>query len=206
MTQAQAARENGAKSHGPITAEGKAASALNATKHGLSSNTVVLSTENPAEYTALLNDYVHRLAPQGAAELDLVHEIASNRWRMRRVVRLESAVLDAQCERQCDPDLSPEASAKLDAAANAQLQNLNRYESRIRRSYERAMIELKLMQLARKADETPSVAPILQNEPKLQFSSRDIVLTGGRPNVESHPGDPSAGPWSLGRPTLQRAL
>src|SRR5215467_1114093 len=54
---AAAARANGALSHGPTTPEGKARSSQNALQHGLFSTTVVLATEDPEEFRALLDDY-----------------------------------------------------------------------------------------------------------------------------------------------------
>jgi hypothetical protein len=59
VTQAKrdAARANGAKSHGPVTEHGKAKSALNAVTHGLSSNSLVLTTESRPKLDALLQAY-----------------------------------------------------------------------------------------------------------------------------------------------------
>ena len=44
------------KAGGPQTPEGKAASAMNALKHGLSGNTVAVPGENPAIYEQILLD------------------------------------------------------------------------------------------------------------------------------------------------------
>ena len=46
-------RANAQKSTGPKTSEGKAASRMNATKHGLLSREVLVSGENEQELTAL---------------------------------------------------------------------------------------------------------------------------------------------------------
>ncbi len=46
------ARANGAKSHGPITEEGRKKSSMNALKHGLTARTVLFSNDNHAEYDA----------------------------------------------------------------------------------------------------------------------------------------------------------
>ncbi len=130
-------------------------------KHGLNSATVVLASESPEEYAELLSDYLHRYAPVGTAELDLVHEIAAARWRLRRIVRMESAIFDRQIE------LSLEASSDADPAL-ALAENLKpitmlgRYENRIRRSYEKALVELKALQTTRKSTEEANK----QNEPK----------------------------------------
>ena len=167
QAQAAAAQTNGAMSHGPITPEGKARSARNSTKHGLNSTTVVLVNESSEEYAGLLADYLSRYAPEGPAEIDLIHEIAATRWRLRRIVRMESSLFDRQIEAALDasPDADLDIAALDTLAGNSKpLALLGRYESRLRRSYEKALLELKALQTARKqAEETNE-----QNEPKVR--------------------------------------
>ena len=52
-TRAQIARENGAKSKSPITAEGKAKSSKNALKHGLLSTRTIIGNEDANEFKLL---------------------------------------------------------------------------------------------------------------------------------------------------------
>ena len=54
----ETARANGAKSHGPKTAEGKEASSRNAIKHGLTAHTLILQCESPEEYQAMLAEHI----------------------------------------------------------------------------------------------------------------------------------------------------
>ena len=183
MTKSEASRRNGAQSKGPITPEGKTRSAQNATKHGLDSKVVVLANESQEEYDDLLWDYVRHYQPIGAIELDLVHEIAANRWRMRRCLRLESAALDAAFEQ--NPD------AVLDGAfgPNGAIRTLSRYEGRLRRAYERATAELRRIQSERIAEAEAKRAntPEERNEPK---SYLDIY----RQAVQMTPNLPSSAP------------
>ncbi|MGA2497773.1 MAG: hypothetical protein ABSH20_08535, partial [Tepidisphaeraceae bacterium] len=51
-------RLNAQKSTGPRTAAGKAKSALNALKHGLTSQSPLLPTENPADYNLFAEGYL----------------------------------------------------------------------------------------------------------------------------------------------------
>jgi len=49
----EAARRNGAKSHGPKTPEGKAISSANSLRHGMTAKAILLTNENPEAYTKL---------------------------------------------------------------------------------------------------------------------------------------------------------
>ena len=128
------------------------------------SQSVVLANESQDAYAELLADYLSRFSPQGSAELDLVHEIASTRWRLRRIVRMDSAIFDRQMEQSLETDpTSAEAAAFEALAANSKpLAMLGRYENRLRRNYEKALVELRALQTARKSAEEEKE----QNEPK----------------------------------------
>lgn len=167
MSKAEAARVNGAKSKGPTSPEGKARSAQNSVQHGLCSNTVVLASESTEEYEELLADYIRLYQPAGPVELDLVHEIASTRWRLRRILRIEAAAFDQAIERAAEenPDCA-ESTAFENLAGNSKtLGMLNRYEGRLRRAYERAVAELRRLQAERIAAEQTQVHQMVQNEP-----------------------------------------
>jgi hypothetical protein len=91
---AAAARANGALSRGPITPEGKARSSQNALQHGLFATTVVLASEDPQEFRAILNDYCDYYQPVGRVEHDIIYQIAACVWRMRRAYAMETELLD----------------------------------------------------------------------------------------------------------------
>jgi hypothetical protein len=92
QAQIEASRRNGAKSRGPVTAEGKARSSRNATKHGLRSQTpATIAATDPFGWTETFDEAVRDFQPATPEEHDLVAEIAAARWRMARAVRLESA-------------------------------------------------------------------------------------------------------------------
>src|SRR5262245_22101529 len=100
IKQIEAARRNGAKSRGPVTEEGKRRSSRNAVKHGLTAETLVLSNEDPQKFEAIVESYADRLCPEDQLEMDLVAEMAANRWRLRRAWSLETALLDYEMDRQ----------------------------------------------------------------------------------------------------------
>src|ERR1700694_3249809 len=93
-TEAQraAARANGAKSHGPVTGEGKAKSALNAVTHGLSSSSLVLTTEDRSRFESLLQAYRDEHNPQGQTENDLVDELTVAKWLQTRCWPMHNAL------------------------------------------------------------------------------------------------------------------
>ncbi len=91
---AEASRANGAKSRGPRTAEGKARSARNALKHGLSAKKhVLLPDDSRAEFKALEGALLEELRPAGALQTLLVHRLVAAAWRLARADRLEFGLL-----------------------------------------------------------------------------------------------------------------
>ena len=93
----ETARINGAKSRGPVSAEGLAKSSRNALKHGLTSiSMIILDTEDPDEFDRLLNDFFARYQPAGPAEQDLVEEMVAARWRIRRMWVVETSLLNSE--------------------------------------------------------------------------------------------------------------
>ena len=100
----KANRENAQKSTGPTSKGGKAASRLNATQHGLLSETPILPGEDDAQRAALHERMVEDLAPVGAFEEELVAKIASAMWRLRRFERIETALYAYRLLEDCRQD------------------------------------------------------------------------------------------------------
>ena len=90
------ARANGAKSHGPITEEGRKKSSMNAFKHGLNARTPVLFNETDDEHAALLDSYVQDFQPVGPAEMAAVIDMVDAKWRQRRLLNIESQMFELQ--------------------------------------------------------------------------------------------------------------
>ena len=62
-------RANGAKSHGPKTAEGREKSSQNSLNHGFTAKkTVLLACENPAQFQEMLGDYAATYQPGSPVE------------------------------------------------------------------------------------------------------------------------------------------
>ncbi|MDP9437888.1 MAG: hypothetical protein M3P49_03950, partial [Actinomycetota bacterium] len=89
---AQANRRNALKSTGPKTPEGKAAIRLNAVKHGLLSQDVLLPGEDEAALRELGERLGEELQPIGELESLLVDRIIASHWRLRRLGRVEAGI------------------------------------------------------------------------------------------------------------------
>jgi hypothetical protein len=132
---------------GPRTAEGKAISSQNATTHGLSSPRVVLPHEDQAAFNQLLSDLQKDLAPTGAHEAFLTQQMAESQWRLNRLRRIETALMN-QMLLAAEPGPDPEdkmAKALLDRAATDHgdpLAKIARYAADAERSYYRARREI----------------------------------------------------------------
>ena len=91
--QVAANRANALKSTGPRTPEGKETAKMNALRHGLLSREVVMKGEEEADLEELGQRLRLELRPMGEMERILVDRIASSVWRLRRALRVESAVM-----------------------------------------------------------------------------------------------------------------
>ena len=87
--QAATSALNGAKSHGPKTREGKATSSLNALRHGLSANSLLLPGEDAAEYEQHFDGYFSSFAPTTLPEAHIVVQVADLAWKLKRLSKLE---------------------------------------------------------------------------------------------------------------------
>jgi hypothetical protein len=85
-------RANALHSTGPRTGQGKAAASLNAVKTGLTGRTVLLSTEDAAEYERHLAAFWDEYQPIGLRECELAQSIADTFWRLARIPSLEMAI------------------------------------------------------------------------------------------------------------------
>ena len=90
--QIQANRRNARKSTGPKTPEGKAAVRLNALKHGLLSQEMLLPGEDEEALRVLGEHLRNELQPAGELENLLVDRIIASYWRLLRVGRVEAGI------------------------------------------------------------------------------------------------------------------
>ena len=93
QAQFEANRRNAKKSTGPVSVEGRSVAKLNAVKHGLTSESVVIPGEDSDELDKLRSELENELEPMGRQECDLVETIAICMWRRRRIYRMEANIL-----------------------------------------------------------------------------------------------------------------
>ncbi len=113
---------NAQHSTGPRTEAGKKKSSLNALRHGLTSQVVVLPTEDLAAYVAFTAEFHKDLDPVNVIEKQLVQTLADTQWRLNRCATLESnlysvAFADAAAL-EAKAQAAEEFEAQMDASFN----------------------------------------------------------------------------------------
>jgi hypothetical protein len=138
-------RANAQHSTGPKTEAGKQRSSLNALRHGLTSQIVVMPTEELEAYQLHLKSFAEEYDPQGPTESNLVQALADASWRLNRVVALETNLL-------MQGDLESQAKA---------LANLSMHSQRLSRQFERTVTQLRALQEIRLAKENSDLHDLL---------------------------------------------
>lgn len=91
--QVEANRRNAAKSTGAKTVQGQQIARMNALKHGLRAQRVVIPGEDPEEFEGLLLSLEEYYQPVGSVENLLVERIAYCAWRLQRVNLIETTLM-----------------------------------------------------------------------------------------------------------------
>ena len=167
--QSQTSRLNGAKSRGPRTDAGKSNAARSRYTHGMLSKTIVIEGENASRFTALLNALRDELQPQSGIEDGLVEDLATCRWRQRRLLSMETACLTGEIRRQ-DPEAAAHSNAGRAVIALSSLSSgtraldlINRYELRFKRQYNRTLQQLFALRALKKNDSCPRTQEVTEN-------------------------------------------
>src|SRR5712691_2229264 len=172
--QSESARINGAKTHGPTSAEGKKKSSRNSLRHGCTaSHTIILACEDPEDFERMVEKYDTMYKPVTLEEEDLVAEMISARWRIRRATGVETNLLDCEMvteepklkqkfvEVDCGMVLASAFRSLADESHSMTL--LMRYESRLRRMHKQAhaiLLRLRQERPSEPAPPAPASAPV----------------------------------------------
>jgi hypothetical protein len=161
-------RANAQHSTGPKTAAGKKQSSLNALRHGLTGQIVVMPTEDLEAYQSHLNSFTDEYHPQGATEFHLVQALADASWRLNRVAALETNLLTlgvisgaaplTNAPQQIQDAMSIVAALESQSKA---LANLSMHSQRLSRQFERTVAQLRDLQKTRKAQEKHDLNDLL---------------------------------------------
>src|SRR5580692_12045384 len=138
LRRVQSSKANGALSKGPSTPAGKERSSLNALRHGLCANCIVLDHESRENFLILLQQHIDRLQPADEVEFGMIEEMCAAYWRQRRAWSIETGLFDRQMALQPDGGVRDRMAVALDnLAASRSLALLQRYEARDHLMYQR---------------------------------------------------------------------
>jgi hypothetical protein len=142
MSPAETNQANAKHSTGPKTKAGKKKSSLNALRHGLTAQLVVMPTEDVDAYVRHLASFNDEYRPVGATESQLVRALADASWRLNRVVALEAHLLASPSD---DPYKA--------------LATLSLHSQRLSRQFEKTVAQLRGLQQTRRAQEKHDPPP-----------------------------------------------
>jgi hypothetical protein len=137
-SQIEANRENAKLSTGPKSEAGKAAAALNNTRHGLAGAFRVLPTESQSEFDQLLATLRNEHQPATFTETTLVEAMAQHHWLRQRALNLESSCYDSTTGQITD---------------QKQLALLLRYQTTHERAFHKALNDLLKLRAARQKEQ-----------------------------------------------------
>jgi hypothetical protein len=125
---------------------------MNAFSHGLTAKTLILQNENPDRFMDMLNAYLDYLQPTNQIEIDLISDMVAARWRLRRIWRFETAMLDIEMDSQApdfekrfekyDEDMRGGAAFAALSDKSKGLAAALRYDIHLSRTYRRSLQEL----------------------------------------------------------------
>lgn len=190
----QSSKANGALARGARTEEGKQRSSLNALRHGMLAQTVVLEGESIERFTALLESLEEEHQPATPTENDYVEIMAMARWMQMRVLGFAKAQFDLEMARQ-DPSTGQRPIRAANAFRNivedgGAYDKCHRYSISYERQYTRAITKLKDFQSTRtRPVPLPDVPGNLANstwdsdEEKVVFRNEPSPISGHLPKT-----------------------
>jgi hypothetical protein len=192
-------RTNSQQSTGPKTEAGKRQSSLNALRHGLTGQIVVMPHEDLEAYQRHLKLYKDEYNPEGVTEADLVQALADTAWRLNRVAALETNLLTLGIANQVSPitDAPSEVQdamaivAALESQSKA-LSTLSMHSQRLSRQFERTVAQLRDLQKTRQTKE--------------RLDLTDLVRVIEMHESKGKPYDPSADGFVFSQTQINEAI
>jgi hypothetical protein len=159
LAQVTANQQNSQKSTGPTTPEGKKRSSLNAIRHNLTGQVVIVSDTEMPIYQEHCREYRIDFAPKGKLETDLTQEMADLRWSINRIHAAETnlfaveSLSDSGME-SGDPELNSAIAIATSLEKNMKmLALLSVYAQRKQRAFDKTLARLLEIQKERKSQE-----------------------------------------------------
>ena len=154
-----ASRANGARSKGPVSAQGKVRSSQNAITHGLLALHIVMRDESSEGFEAVMTDHLDRLQPADGMEFGLVEDMVASRYRFHRALAIETRLIENESATLPDPDALDRMSNAFDAlSAKPALGLIHRYQTRLYLNYQRALQNMLLLRALARPNE-PRIEP-----------------------------------------------
>jgi hypothetical protein len=154
----RANRLNAQNSSGPKSVEGKKRSCLNATRHGILSQTIHLPEEEMTAYTEFCERFVADLKPVGALETELAKACADLQFRLNRCSAAEHNMFAIGFEENGNrwETGHPESHTALAMAETLRsnrnpIATLSLYEQRINRRFLQTLKQLREIQAERRS-------------------------------------------------------
>ena len=187
-------RANAQKSTGPCTEAGKQRSKMNAFRHGLTGQTVVLPAEDHSAYERHSQSFLNEYHPKDATETQLVQSLIDTSWRLNRAATIETNLFSLGITEMEDHIRvnHPEAEAALAMAATFRdnvraFSNISVYSQRLSRQFERTLNQLRQIQAERRAAEERQ----LGQAAKILKMHKQAKLPGASAACNPSPYDPA---------------
>lgn len=158
-------RANAQLSSGPTSTAGKQIASQNSARHGLTGTFRVLGDESQAQFDDLLKGFLRAEAPVGAAEIEMVEQMAQASWLSRRSVRLQDKCILAL--QSGDPER--------ERAARKDLALYMRYQTTHDRAFIRFSVELRKCRNERRRTERGFVSQKLREAREQRRGELDAI-------------------------------
>jgi hypothetical protein len=149
QAQIQANRRNSLRSTGPRTPEGKARSARNSYKHGLTAQHLILSIEDRGEFEEFRARLFREHQPVGTLETLLVSQIAAGFYRMQEAASMTMATYENELTHTEGATVNQTKVEILDRQA-PRFALLRRYDAAATSLYFRSIAQLTKLQALRR--------------------------------------------------------
>jgi hypothetical protein len=136
-------------STGPKTEEGKAKSSQNAVKTALTGQTILLASDDVAEYEKIGQIFIAQHKPATYEEEVLVQCVIDTEWRLMRIPVLEEGIYAVGRLELADTAPVHLLQTQVYLKYERQFKNLSLQENRLRRNREKDLARLKALQTER---------------------------------------------------------